>query len=218
MTSRTSRSSMSRILSSKQDKKASDPWPYWAHVLSLYRSHIGLHALILLPKPYTFRIWVYTWLVMLSHAVLSVIQVFHPLWCWVGLCLCESVVVFHPSRCEVTVWGSMLWFEQWLEWWWWLIPSWQVVLESAKDWILGVDTPGQHVPPRVWYGTTCLLIRNTIGSVSCLVGCWMASYFVTYFVNRLSHMVEEGMFVWETLALQAEPFVQEIVAKHDILL
>jgi hypothetical protein len=25
------------------------------------------------------------------------------------------------------------------------------VLESAKDQILGVDTPRQHVPPRVWY-------------------------------------------------------------------
>jgi hypothetical protein len=28
------------------------------------------------------------------------------------------------------------------------------MLESAKDRILGVDTPVQHVPPRVWYGTT----------------------------------------------------------------
>jgi hypothetical protein len=30
-----------------------------------------------------------------------------------------------------------------------------VMLESAKDRILGVDTPGQHVPPRVWYRTAC---------------------------------------------------------------
>jgi hypothetical protein len=44
-----------------------------------------------------------------------------------------------------------------------------VMLESAKDRVLGVDTPGQQVPPRVRYGTTCLLIRNTIGCVSCLV-------------------------------------------------
>jgi hypothetical protein len=35
-----------------------------------------MHALISLPKPHTFRIWVYTWLVMLSHAVLRVVQVF----------------------------------------------------------------------------------------------------------------------------------------------
>jgi hypothetical protein len=41
------------------------------------------------------------------------------------------------------------------------------MLESAKDRIMGVDTPGQHVPPRVRYGTTCLLIRDAMGSVSC---------------------------------------------------
>jgi hypothetical protein len=46
---------------------------------------------------------------------------------------------------------------------------WFVMLESAKDRILGVDTPGQHVPPRVRYGTTCLLIRYVIGRVSCSV-------------------------------------------------
>ncbi len=45
---------------------------------------------------------------------------------------------------------------------------WFVILESAKDRIIGVDTLGQHVPPRVWYGTVCLLIMNTIGCVSCL--------------------------------------------------
>jgi hypothetical protein len=32
---------------------------------------------------------------------------------------------------------------------------WIVMLESAKDQILGVDTPEQHVPPRVRYGTVC---------------------------------------------------------------
>jgi hypothetical protein len=63
----------------------------------------------------------------------------------------------------------MLWFEQLLEWWRGLISSWHVVLESAKDRILGVDTPGQHVPSRVWYGTTRLLIRNIVGCVSCSV-------------------------------------------------
>jgi hypothetical protein len=48
------------------------------HMCSFFlsSSHVCLHALILLPKPHTFRIWVYTWLVMLSHAVLRVIQVF----------------------------------------------------------------------------------------------------------------------------------------------
>jgi hypothetical protein len=44
---------------------------------------------------------------------------------------------------------------------------WLVVLESAKDQVLGVDAPGQQVPPRVRYGTTCLLIRDAMGSVPC---------------------------------------------------
>jgi hypothetical protein len=46
---------------------------------------------------------------------------------------------------------------------------WLVMLESAKDRILGVDTLGQHVPPRVWYGMACLLIRYAIDCVSCSV-------------------------------------------------
>jgi hypothetical protein len=44
---------------------------------------------------------------------------------------------------------------------------WFVMLESAKDRVIGVDTLGQQVPPRVRYGTTCLLIRDVVGSVSC---------------------------------------------------
>jgi hypothetical protein len=105
---------------------------------------------------------------MLSHAVLSVMQVFHLYDVEYELCLRVRDVVFHPSRCDLTVWGSMLWFEQWLEWWRWVIASWHVVLESAKDWILGVDTLGQNVSLYVWNGATCLLIRNTIGCVSFL--------------------------------------------------
>jgi hypothetical protein len=42
-----------------------------------------------------------------------------------------------------------------------------VMLESAKDQVLGVDTPGQQVPPRVWYGTACLLIGDVVGCESC---------------------------------------------------
>jgi hypothetical protein len=70
------------------------------------------------------------------------------------------------------------------------------------------------VPPRVWYGMACLLIRNTIGSVSCSVGWGMAPYFV----KHLSHMVQEGPFAGESLALQAGPFAGESIAKHDVLL
>jgi hypothetical protein len=43
-----------------------------------------------------------------------------------------------------------------------------VMLNSAKDRILGVDTLGQHVPPRVRYGMACPLIRYAIGCVPCL--------------------------------------------------
>jgi hypothetical protein len=44
---------------------------------------------------------------------------------------------------------------------------WFVMLESAKDRVIGVDTAGQQVPPHVWYGTVCLLIRDAVGSVPC---------------------------------------------------
>jgi hypothetical protein len=44
---------------------------------------------------------------------------------------------------------------------------WLVMLESAKDRVFGVDTPGQQVLPRVRYGTSCLLIRDAVASVPC---------------------------------------------------
>jgi hypothetical protein len=44
---------------------------------------------------------------------------------------------------------------------------WFVMLEYAKDRVIGVDTSGQQVPPRVRYGTACLLIRDAVGRVSC---------------------------------------------------
>jgi hypothetical protein len=44
---------------------------------------------------------------------------------------------------------------------------WFVMLESVKDRVIGVDTLRQQVPPRVRYGTTCLLIRDAMRSVSC---------------------------------------------------
>jgi hypothetical protein len=42
------------------------------------------------------------------------------------------------------------------------------MLKSAKDRILGVDTPGQQVRPRVQYGMACLLIRDALERVPCL--------------------------------------------------
>jgi hypothetical protein len=44
---------------------------------------------------------------------------------------------------------------------------WLVMLESAKDRVIGVDTLGQQVSPHVRYETTCLLIRDAMGSVPC---------------------------------------------------
>jgi hypothetical protein len=69
------------------------------------------------------------------------------------------------------------------------------------------------MPPHVRYGTTYLLIRNAIGSVSCSVEWEITSYFVTYFMNCLNHMVQEGTFVWETLALQAGTIYLENCSK-----
>jgi hypothetical protein len=76
------------------------------------------------------------------------------------------------------------------------------LLESTKDRNLGVDTPGQQVPPRVRYGTACLLIRDAIGCQSCSV-VWGKAKDVT----RI-HMVQEGPEVRGTLALQVGPKVR----------
>jgi hypothetical protein len=46
---------------------------------------------------------------------------------------------------------------------------WFAMLESGKDQDLGVETPGQQVPPRDRYGMACLLIRAAIGCESCSV-------------------------------------------------
>jgi hypothetical protein len=44
---------------------------------------------------------------------------------------------------------------------------WFVMLKSAKDRVMGVDTLGQQVLTRVWYGIASLLIRDAVGSVPC---------------------------------------------------
>jgi hypothetical protein len=44
---------------------------------------------------------------------------------------------------------------------------WLVMLESSKNRVLGVDTPGQQVPLCVRYGTTCLIIWDAMRSVPC---------------------------------------------------
>jgi hypothetical protein len=44
---------------------------------------------------------------------------------------------------------------------------WFVMLESAKDRVIGLDTLGQQVSSRVRYGMACPLIRDLMGSVPC---------------------------------------------------
>jgi hypothetical protein len=60
------------------------------------------------------------------------------------------------------------------------------MLESAKGQVLGVDTPRQQVPPRVRYGTACLLNRADVGSVPCSDEWEVAWSFAQ------AHMVQEG--------------------------
>jgi hypothetical protein len=73
------------------------------------------------------------------------------------------------------------------------------MLESAKDRILGVDTPGQHVLPHVRYGMACLLIRDVVGSVPC-----SDEWEIQVVTHPCSHG-ERGAMVpslpWETLAM-----------------
>jgi hypothetical protein len=104
---------------------------------------------------------------------MSVVQVLHLIWCWVWLVPLWECLVFHLSWCEVTmvridvvVWVRFVMvetvgFHQ---------VMWIVMLESAKDWIMGVDTLGQYVPPCVRYGTACWLISKALVSLSC----WMS--------------------------------------------
>jgi hypothetical protein len=141
------------------------------------------------------------------------------------LCWVLRVLVFHLSWCEVTIvrfdvviWGrfgmmetigirQVMWF---------------VMLKSAKDWVIGVDTPRQHVLSRVWYGMTYLLIRYAIGCVSCSVeGGWLLSLwsvFVTFCVNWLNHTVQKGSLCVGNLSTTSGAICRETVTKHDILL
>jgi hypothetical protein len=76
---------------------------------------------------------------------------------------------------------------------------WYDMLKSVKDRVIGVDTLGQQVPPRVRYGTACLLIRDAVGSVPCLDE-WEFGV-----VTRPGSHGVRGVVVprlpWETLAL-----------------
>jgi hypothetical protein len=129
-----------------------------------------LHVLIGLPITYI-PIGLGLWLVdLLSPAVMSVIQVF--LSYMILSLVCVFVRVFGLSSVE-------MWFDRGEDRWCDLTNvgmvetvgicqvMWIVMLESANDRILGVETPGQHVSPRVRYEMACWLIRKVLVSLPC---------------------------------------------------
>jgi hypothetical protein len=160
--------------------------------------------------------WVHTRLVMLSYIVMSVVQVF-PSFVMLSLA-CVFVRDGLPSVemwfdrgedrcCGLSKVGMVetVGFHQ---------VMWLVMLKSAKNWILWVDTLEQQVPPRVQYRMACLLIRCDVGCVSCSVEWgWLPSLW-----NAWTTWCKRGRFVRETSALQAGTVCWETVAKYDILL
>jgi hypothetical protein len=60
------------------------------------------------------------------------------------------------------------------------------MLESAKDRVIGVDTRGQQVPPRVRYGMACLLIRDAVEVFLARMSGNLA------YLLAQAHMVQEG--------------------------
>jgi hypothetical protein len=119
------------------------------------------------PKPHILGFGLY-WVVMLSHAVMRVVQVF-PSFVMLSLA-CVFVRGGLPS--------IEMWFDPGEDRWCGLSKvgmvetvgfhqvMWRVMLESAKDRVLEVDTIGQHVPPCVRYGMACWLMRKALVSLS----------------------------------------------------
>jgi hypothetical protein len=120
---------------------------------------------------------------------------FHLTWCWVWLVSLWERLVSHPLRydwievrIDVVLWARFVMVEtvgirQ---------VMWIVMLESAKDRILWVDTPGQHVPPRVRYGTVCWLTRKALVSLSC----WKSGIVWLYLWDRKVQEGHEGILLY----------------------
>jgi hypothetical protein len=100
---------------------------------------------------------VWIWVDMLRPIVLYLVLVYLIDESW----MISMDGVIHPMRCGLTIvlrcrgLSKVRYGGEGLV----LHGVWQV-LESAKDMFLGVDPLGQHVPPHVQYGMTCLLIRE----------------------------------------------------------
>jgi hypothetical protein len=77
-----------RLRESSRARRSRLTW-YMGHclfLLSLSLLFTYWHACFnIVIKALYFRNWVHTWLVMLSHTVLSAVQAFPSLWCWVWL-------------------------------------------------------------------------------------------------------------------------------------
>jgi hypothetical protein len=54
------------------------------------------------------------------------------------------------------------------------------------------QSPGQHMPPHVWYGTTCSLIRSTSGK--CLAWLCGKGLFVSPVIRKISRGPSVGNF------------------------
>jgi hypothetical protein len=145
---------------------------------------------------------------MLSHAVMSVVQVFPSSWYWVWL-----VSLLRVGLPSVMMWGDRdedrccgLSKIEMVETVGFCQVMWIVMLELAKDRVLGVDTPRQQLSPRVWYGMTCLLIRDVVGCV--LLG-WVrnwCSYSSRFTQCKRGHGTAAGIVThpdlpWETSAM-----------------
>jgi hypothetical protein len=165
------KNSTSKTLRSSQwESKASDPWPFCSNMLSL-SSIPKPHALIGYLSLHTLGLDFLWLVVLLGSTVLSHRKVFPSLYCWVWLvlsvdCVGLPSVVLWGDRGEIRCYGlSIVWNGgEGCD----LHGLSLIMLKSPKDWVLGVDTAGQPVPPRVRYGTTCFLIRDDVGCVPCL--------------------------------------------------
>jgi hypothetical protein len=136
---------------SSSSYKASEPF-----LNSTYSFFLALFTIYVLHEIMNFRLFTFSY-----HYPIAL------LWCWVGHLDVKielwCFVLSHPVRCQWTRCWYMPGFEQGQDTVG-KVATFMVggrfLLESSKNWFLGVDPLGQHVPPHVRYGTTCLLIRE----------------------------------------------------------